>query len=114
MSEEASLDVEGARAFVNDIIALSSKWSEIDNFLPSYFLRKMLVKPSTKATFAVDDISWTKNQLVCERNLAEMTLIELRETIDRLRGEIFEMKQRLAELGDTTCNQMDGHSRGLC
>lgn len=92
------MDVAGARTFVDDIIALGSKWTGIENFSPFDFFREMFVKPSTKASFVTDDISQTKKQLVHERNHSELTLIDLKENIDCLAGEIFETKQCLAEL----------------
>lgn len=84
MSEEAGLGVTGTGAFTEDKITLGSKLMETDHFLASNFFREMFMKPSTKAKSVVDDISWTKRQLVRDRNLTDLDIIELRQDIDRL------------------------------
>ena len=60
-SERVGLDVTGARVFVDDIIALGSKWTETENFTDDDFFGEMFLKPSTKAKSAMDEISQTKN-----------------------------------------------------
>ena len=61
-SEEIGLDVTGARAFVDEIIALGNKWPEIKSFSNFDFFREMFLKPSTKAKSAMDE--QTKKQFV--------------------------------------------------
>ena len=41
-SEKVGLDVTGARAFVDEIIALGNKWSEAESFPNGDFFREML------------------------------------------------------------------------
>ena len=87
-SEEIGLDVTGARAFVDEIIALGNKWPETKSFPNDDFFREMFLKPSTKAKSAMDE--QTKKQFVRDRNIIEFIIIELRQDIDRLDGEVIE------------------------
>ena len=58
----------------------------------------MFLKPSTKAKSAMDEISRTKKQLVRDKNVTELAIIELRQDIDRLEGEVIEARQHLEQL----------------
>ena len=98
MSEEDGLGVTGTKAFTEDIITLGRKLMETDHFPTSNFFREMFMKPSTKAKSVVDDISWTKRQLVRDRNLTDLDIIELRQDIDCLEWEDIEAKQRFKKL----------------
>lgn len=84
MSEEDGLGVTVTRAFTEDIITLGSKLMETDNFPACDFFREMFLKPSTKAKFVADDISLTRRQLVRDRNLTELDIVELKQDIDCL------------------------------
>lgn len=63
-SEEVGLNVIGAKAFVDDIIALGSKWIETENFTDDDFFGEMFLKPPTKDKSTMDEITWTKKQFV--------------------------------------------------
>ena len=63
-SEEVGLNVTGAKAFVDDIIALGSKWIETENFTDDDFFGEMFLKPPTKDKSTMDEITWTKKQFV--------------------------------------------------
>ena len=64
----------------------------------SDFFSEMLMKPSTKAKFVVDEITRAKIQLVQDRNLSKLGIIELRQDIDHLEGEVIEARQHLEQL----------------
>ena len=45
-SEEVGLDITDAKAFVDEVIALSNKWNETKSFLNGDFFNEMFLKPS--------------------------------------------------------------------
>lgn len=97
-SEATGPDVTGAKVFVDDIIALGSKWNETENFTIDDFFRKMFMKTSTQTKSAMDEITWTKKQFVRDRNLTELGIIELSQDINRLEGDVIEARQCLQKL----------------
>ena len=59
-SEEVGLDIASAKAFVNEVIALGSKWTKTKSFPNGDFFDKMFVKPSSEVKSEVDEISRTR------------------------------------------------------
>ena len=94
-SEGVGLDVAGARAFVDKIIALGNKWAETKSFPDGEFFTEMFLKPSSKVKSEMDEISRTRKQFIRERNVTELAIIELTHDLNRLDGEVVEARQRL-------------------
>ncbi|XXG59166.1 hypothetical protein AAC387_Pa04g1294 [Persea americana] len=76
-SEEVGLDIASAKAFVDEVIALCNKWTETKSFPNGDFFNDMFFKPSSEVKFEVDEISQTRKQLIQERNVTELAIIEL-------------------------------------
>ncbi|XXG85697.1 hypothetical protein AAC387_Pa11g0731 [Persea americana] len=76
-SEEVGLDITNAKAFVDEVIALGNKWIETKSFPNDVFFNEMFLKPSGEVKSELDEISRTRKQFVQERNVTELTIIEL-------------------------------------
>ncbi|XXG41994.1 hypothetical protein AAC387_Pa01g2353 [Persea americana] len=68
-SEEVSMDITDAKAFVDEVIALGNKWTETKSFLNDDFFNEMFFKPSSEVKSDLNEISQTRKQLVQERNV---------------------------------------------
>ena len=97
-SEKVGLDVTGAGAFVNKIIALGNKWSKTESFPNGDFCREMFLKPSSEVKYELNEISRTIKQFVRERNVIELAIIELTQDLHRLDKEVVEARQLLEQL----------------
>ena len=91
-SGKVSLDVTGAWAFVDEIIALGYKWSETKSFLNGDFFREMFFKPSSKVKSKLDEILQTRKQFIRERNVTGFAIIELTQDLHRLDREVVEAR----------------------
>ena len=76
-SEEVGLDIAGAKAFVDEVISLGNKWTETKSFPNGDFFSEMFLKPFGEVKSKLDEISRTRKQFVRERNVIELTVIEL-------------------------------------
>ena len=70
-------------------------WSETKSFLNGDFFSEMFLKPSNEVKSELDKISWNRKQLVRERNVTELAIIELTQDQHRLDREVTEARQRL-------------------
>ncbi|KAJ8627582.1 hypothetical protein MRB53_020889 [Persea americana] len=94
-SEEVGLDITDAKAFVDEVIALGNKWIETKSFPNDDFFNEMFLKPSSEVKSELNEISRTRKQLVRERNVTELAIIELTQDQHRLDREVTEARQRL-------------------
>ncbi|XXG68859.1 hypothetical protein AAC387_Pa06g1856 [Persea americana] len=94
-SEEVGLDITDAKAFVDEVITLGNKWTETKSFLNDDFFNEMFLKPSSEVKSDLNEISGTRKQLVRERNVTELAIIELTKDQHRLDTEVTEARQRL-------------------
>ena len=94
-SEEVGLDITDAKAFVDEVIALGNKWTETKSFPNDDFFNEMFLKPSSEVKSDLNEISRTRKQLVRERNVTELAIIELTQDQHRLDREVTEARQRL-------------------
>ncbi|XXG79935.1 hypothetical protein AAC387_Pa09g0898 [Persea americana] len=94
-SEEVGLDITNAKPFVDEVIALANKWIETKSFPNDDFFNEMFLKPSGKVKYELNEISRTRKQLVRERNVTELAIIELTQDQHRLDREVIEARQRL-------------------
>ncbi|XXG53338.1 hypothetical protein AAC387_Pa03g1441 [Persea americana] len=94
-SEEVGLDITDAKAFVDEVIALGNKWTEAKSFPNDDFFNEMFLKPSSEVKSKLNEISRTRKQLVRERNVTELAIIELTQDQHRLDREVTEARQRL-------------------
>ena len=76
-SEEVVLDITDAKAFVDEVITLGNKWTETKSFPNDDFFNEMFLKPSSEVKSDLNEISRTRKQLVRERNVTELAIIEL-------------------------------------
>ena len=100
-SEEVGLDNTDAKAFV-EVITLGNKWNETKNFPNDDFFNEMFLKPSSEVKSELNEISRTRKQLVRERNVTELAIIELTQDLHRLDREVIEARQRLELLEEQT------------
>ena len=94
-SEEVGLDITDAKAFVDEVITLGNKWTETKSFPNDDFFNEMFLKPSSEVKSELNEISRTRKQLVRERNVTELAIIELTQDQHRLDKEVTEARQRL-------------------
>ncbi|XXG42229.1 hypothetical protein AAC387_Pa01g2553 [Persea americana] len=94
-SEEVGLDITNAKAFVDEVIALGNKWIKTKSFPNGDFFNEIFLKPSGEVKPKLDEISQTRKQLVRERNVTELAIIELTQDQHRLDKEVIEARQRL-------------------
>ena len=94
-SKEVGLDITDAKAFVDEVIALGNKWTETKSFPNDDFFNEMFLKPSSEVKSELNEISRTRKQLVRERNVTELAIIELTQDQHRLDREVTEARQRL-------------------
>ncbi|XXG85663.1 hypothetical protein AAC387_Pa11g0700 [Persea americana] len=94
-SEEVGLDITDAKAFVDEVIALGNKWIETKSFPNGDFFSEMFLKPSSEVKSELNEILRTRKQLVRERNVTELAIIELTQDQHRLDREVIEARQRL-------------------
>ncbi|KAJ8649284.1 hypothetical protein MRB53_002307 [Persea americana] len=94
-SEEVGLDITDAKAFVDEVIALGNKWTETKSFPNDDFFNETFLKPSSEVKYDLNEISRTRKQLVRERNVTELAIIELTQDQHRLDREVTEAGQRL-------------------
>ncbi|XXG53638.1 hypothetical protein AAC387_Pa03g1703 [Persea americana] len=99
-SEEVGLDITDAKAFVDEVITLGNKWNETKSFPNDDFFNKMFFKPSSGVRSELNEISRTRKQLVRERNVTELAIIELTQDQHRLDGEVTEARQRFELLDE--------------
>ncbi|XXG42063.1 hypothetical protein AAC387_Pa01g2413 [Persea americana] len=83
------------KAFVDEVIALSNKWTETKSLPNDDFFNEIFVKPSSEVKSEVDEISRTRKQFVQERNVTDLAIIELTQDLHRLDREVIEAMQRL-------------------
>ncbi|KAJ8634480.1 hypothetical protein MRB53_008747 [Persea americana] len=94
-SEEVGLDITDAKAFVDKVITLGNKWTETKSFPNDDFFNEMFLKPSSEVNFELNEILRTRKQLVQEKNVTELAIIELTQDQYRLDREVTEARQRL-------------------
>ncbi|XXG47598.1 hypothetical protein AAC387_Pa02g2222 [Persea americana] len=93
--EEIGLDITDAKAFVDEVITLDNKWTETKRFPNDDFFNEMFLKPSSEVKSELKEISRTRKQLVRERNVTELAIIELTQDQHRLDREVTAARQRL-------------------
>ncbi|KAJ8635700.1 hypothetical protein MRB53_009967 [Persea americana] len=76
-SEEVGLDITDAKAFVDEVIALGNKWTETKSFMNDDFFNEMFLMPSNEVKSELNEISQTRKQLIRERNVTDLAIIEL-------------------------------------
>ncbi|KAJ8627662.1 hypothetical protein MRB53_020969 [Persea americana] len=94
-SEEVSLDITDTKAFVDEVITLGNKWNETKSFPNDDFFNEMFLKPSSEVKSELNEISWTRKQLVRERNVTELAIIKLTQDQHHIDREVIEARQRL-------------------
>ena len=94
-SEEVGLDITNAKAFVDEVITLGNKWNETKSFPNDNFFNEMFLKSSNEVKSKLNEISRTRKQLVQERNVTELVIIELTQDQHRLDREVIEARQHL-------------------
>ncbi|XXG42110.1 hypothetical protein AAC387_Pa01g2454 [Persea americana] len=94
-SEEVSLDITDAKVFVDKVITLGNKWNEAKSFPNDDFFNEMFLKPSSEVKSELNEISRTRKQLVWEKNVTELAIIELTQDHHHLDREVTEARQRL-------------------
>ncbi|XXG59346.1 hypothetical protein AAC387_Pa04g1448 [Persea americana] len=94
-SEELGLDITDAKAFVDEVITICNKWNETKSFPNDDFFNEMFLKPSSEVKSELNEILWTRKQLVRERNVTKLAIIELTQDRHRLNREVIEARQRL-------------------
>lgn len=91
-SKEVGLDITDAKAFVDKVITLGNKWNETKSFPNDDFFNEMFFKLSSEVKSELNEISQTRKQLVQERNLIELAIIELTQDQHRLDREVIEAR----------------------
>ncbi|XXG59318.1 hypothetical protein AAC387_Pa04g1423 [Persea americana] len=94
-SEEVGLDITDAKAFVNEVITLGNKWNETKSFPNDDFFNEMFFKPSSEVKSELNEISRTRKQLIRERNVTKLAIIELIQDQHRIDREVTEARQHL-------------------
>ena len=94
-SKEVGLDITDAKAFVDEVITLGNKWNETKSFPNDVFFNEVFLKPSSEVKSELKEILRTRKQLVRERNVTELAIIELTRDQHRLDREVTEARQRL-------------------
>ncbi|KAJ8635653.1 hypothetical protein MRB53_009920 [Persea americana] len=97
-SEEVGLDITDVKAFVDEVITLGNKWNKTKSFPNDDFFNEMFLKPSNGVKSELNEISQTRKQLVRERNVTELAIIELTQDQHCLDREVIEAKQHLEQL----------------
>ena len=95
---EVGLDVTGARAIVDRIIALGDKWFETMSLPDDQFFKEMFLDPAEKAKSDVDEAAQSRKQAVREKNREELAIIGLRRDLEALDREVEEARKRLEHL----------------
>lgn len=94
-SKKVGIDITGARAFVDEIIALGNNWFETESFPNGDFFREMFLKPSGEVKSELHEIPRTRKQFFRERNVTELAIIELTQDLHHLDREVVEARQCL-------------------
>ncbi|MDL1135137.1 hypothetical protein PS057_17220 [Yersinia pestis] len=97
-AEEAGLDVTGARAIVDRIIALGDKWFETVSLADDQFFKEMFLDPADKAKSDLDEATESRKVAVRKRNREELTIIGLTHDLNILDREVDEARKRLEHL----------------
>ncbi|XXG41740.1 hypothetical protein AAC387_Pa01g2144 [Persea americana] len=71
----------------------------------------MFLKPFSKVKSKADEILRTRKQLVQERNIIELAIIELTQDLHRLDREVIKTKQRLEQLEAQAAAKWAGNLR---